>query len=71
MKRFEKIVKADHLKVKSKIQFLLAVNNEMKYKELHKTIDTSKNWLDKVLETLTKNKVIGYNGTKDTYYLNI
>ncbi len=68
-RRFEKIVNADHLKVKSKIQFLLAVNNEMNYKELHKLIDTSKNWLDKVLETLSKNKIIGYNDTKDTYYL--
>ena len=68
-KRFEMVVKADHLKVKSKIQFLLAVNNEMKYNELHKSIDTSKNWLDKVLETLTKNKIIGYNDRKDTYYL--
>ena len=68
-KRFEKIAKADHLKVKSKIQFLLAVNNEMSYKEFLKMIDTSKNWLDKVLETLSKNKIIGYNDTKDTYYL--
>jgi len=68
-KRFEKIVNADHLKVKSKIQFLLAVNNQMNYKELHKSIDTSKNWLDKVLETLTHNKIIGYNSTKNTYYL--
>ncbi len=68
-KRFEKIVNADHLKVKSKIQFLLAVNNEMNYKELHKLIDTSKNWLDKVLETLTQNKIIGYNHIKNTYYL--
>ncbi len=68
-RRFEKIAKADHLKVKSKIQFLLAVNNEMKYKELHKSIDTSKNWLDKVIATLTKNNIIGYNDTNDTYYL--
>jgi len=68
-KRFEKIVKADHLKVKSKIQFLLAINNELKYKELHKSINTSKNWLDKVLDTLTQNKIVGYNGKKDTYYL--
>jgi len=68
-KRFEKIAKADHLKVKSKIQFLLAVNNEMSYKEFLKLIDTSKNWLDKVLETLSKNEIIGYNDTKDTYYL--
>jgi len=69
IKRFEKIAKANHLKVKSKIQFLLAVNNEMNYKELLKLIDTSKNWLDKVLETLSKNKIIGYNDKKDTYYL--
>ena len=68
-KRFDKIAKADHLKVKSKIQFLLAVNSEMMYKELHKSIETSKNWLDKVLTTLTKNKIIGYNDAKDTYYL--
>ena len=68
-KRFEKIVNADHLKVKSKIQFLLAVNNEMNHKELHKLIDTSKNWLDKVLETLIQNKIIGYSNTRDTYYL--
>ncbi len=68
-RRFEKISKSDHLKVKSKIQFLLAINDEMTYKELHKLIDTSKNWLDKVLETLTQNKIVGYNDTKDTYYL--
>ena len=68
-RRFEKIVNADHLKVKSKIQFLLAVNNEMNYKELHKLIDTSKNWLDKVLETLTQNKIIGYSNIRGTYYL--
>ena len=68
-KRFEKIAKADHLKVKSKIQFLLAVNNELKYKEIHKSIDTSKNWLDKVLDTLTQNKIVGYDSKKDTYYL--
>ena len=68
-KRFEKIAKADHLKVKSKIQFLLAVNSELKYKELHKLIDTSKNWFDKVLDTLTQNKIVGYDSKKDTYYL--
>jgi hypothetical protein len=68
-KRFEKIIEANHLKVKSKIQFLLAVNNEMNFKEIFKSIDTSKNWLDKVLETLTKNQIIGYDNKKDTYYL--
>ena len=68
-KRFEKIVESNHLKVKSKIQFLLAINNEMEYNDLRKSINTSKNWLDNVLNTLSKNKVVGYNSEKNTYFL--
>ena len=68
-KKFEKISKSDHLKVKSKIQFLLAINDEMKYEEIKKSINTSKRWLDSVLDTLSKNKIIKYDNDKDTYYL--
>jgi hypothetical protein len=68
-KRFEKIAKSDHLKVKSKIQFLLAINDEVKYDDLQKSINTSKRWLDSVLETLAKNNIIGYNNKTDAYYL--
>ena len=68
-KKFNKIAKSDHLKVKSKIQFLLAINDELKYNDLKKTIKTSKKWLDSVLETLIKNNMIGYNSNKDSYYL--
>ena len=67
--RFEKIAESNHLKVKSKIQFLLAINNELEYKDLKSSINTSKNWLDTVLKTLSKNKVIGYNSEKNTYFL--
>jgi DNA-binding HxlR family transcriptional regulator len=67
--RFEKIAESNHLKVKSKIQFLLAINNELEYKDLKKSINTSKNWLDAVLKTLSKNKVVGYNSEKNTYFL--
>ncbi|NVM19552.1 MAG: hypothetical protein HWN80_17755 [Candidatus Lokiarchaeota archaeon] len=70
-KRFEKIAESDHIKVKSKIQFLLAINNEMEYKQLRNSINTSKSWLDDVLKTLSKNKVVGYNIEKDSYFLNI
>ncbi len=70
-KRFEKITESNHLKVKSKIQFLLAINNEMEYKELRNAINTSKSWLDDVLKTLSKIKVVGYNSEKDSYFLNI
>lgn len=68
-KRFDKIAKSDHLKVKSKIQFLLAINEEVKYDQLRKSIDTSKRWLDSVIETLIKNNIIGYDNKKDSYYL--
>jgi len=70
-KKFEKISKSDHLKVKSKIQFLLAINDEMKYEDIKKSINTSKRWLDSVLDTLSKNKIIKYDNEKDTYYLNV
>ena len=70
-KRFEKIAESNHLKVKSKIQFLLAINNEMEYKELRNSINTSKSWLDDVLKTLSKNKIIEYNSKTDSYFLNV
>ncbi len=68
-KKFALISKSDHLKVKSKIQFLLAINDEMKYEDIKKSINTSKRWLDSVLDTLSKNKIIKYDNDKDTYYL--
>jgi len=69
IKKFERISKSDHLKVKSKIQFLLAVKEEVRYFELRKSINTSKRWLDSVLETLSKNNIVGYNNKNDSYYL--
>ncbi len=68
-KKFALIAKSDHIKVKSKIQFLLAINDEMKYEDIKKSINTSKRWLDSVLDTLSKNKIIKYDNDKDTYYL--
>ncbi len=69
IKKFERISKSDHLKVKSKIQFLLAINDEMKYEDIKKSINTSKRWLDSVLDTLSKNNIIKFDNEKDTYYL--
>ena len=68
-KRFALILKSDQLKVKSKIQFLLAIKDEVKYSELRKSINTSKKWLDSVLDTLSKNKIVKYDSEKDTYFL--
>jgi hypothetical protein len=68
-KKFAKIVNSDHLKVKSKIQFLLAINDELSHDELKKAINTSRRWLNEVLETLIQNQIVVYDGKKDTYYL--
>ncbi len=70
-KKFALISKSDHLKVKSKIQFLLVFKDDVKYSELRKSINTSKRWLDSVLETLSKNNIIGYNNKNDSYYLKL
>ena len=68
-KKFAKIADSDHLKVKSKIQFLLAINDELSYDELKKAINTSNRWFDEVLKTLLQNKIIAYDHEKDSYYL--
>ena len=43
----------------------------MEYKELRNSINTSKSWLDDVLKTLSKNKIIEYNSKTDSYFLNV
>jgi hypothetical protein len=68
-KKFATIANSDHLKVKSKIQFLLAINDELTHNELKKAINTSERWFDEVLQTLQRNKIVGYDERKDTYYL--
>jgi len=68
-KRFAKIADSDHLKVKSKIQFLLAINDDLTYDELKNAIDTSNRWLNEVLETLMQNQIVAYDEKKDSYYL--
>jgi len=68
-KKFALILKSDNLKVKTKIQFLLVFKDDIKYSELRKSINTSKRWLDSVLETLSKNNIIGYDNKNDSYYL--
>ena len=67
--KFERISSLDHLSVKSKILFLLAVNDSLPLKDFKKYINTSKRWLTNVLDTLLKNKIIGFNTRKEIYYL--
>ena len=69
--KFNKIANSNQLNVKSKVLFLLAINEEINLSTLKKYIQTSNKWLMSVIETLIKNKVIGYNPEKDTYYLEL
>jgi len=69
--KFDFITKTNHLPVKSKILFLLAIKDEVKLEEFKQVIKTKKQWLLSVLETLAKNKVVGYNSETDSYYLKV
>lgn len=68
-RKIERLSKIEFLSVKSRILILLAMNSELSIKDLRKSIKTSKKWLESVLETLEKNKFIGYDSEKDAYYL--
>jgi len=69
-KRFEKAIKSDHLKVKSRILFLLSIYDELRFKEIKKQVKTSKRWLENVIENLVKNELVEYDSSKHTYYIN-
>jgi hypothetical protein len=69
--KFDYITKTNHLPVKSKILFLLAVKDSVKLEDFEEVISTSKKWLLTVLETLVKNKIVGYNSENNSYYLKI
>lgn len=69
-KRFERAINSDHLKVKSRILFLLAMHDELTFKEIKKQVKTSKRWLEAVLESLVKNKIVEYDTNNETYFLN-
>lgn len=69
-KRFEKAIKSEHLKVKSRILFLLSIYDELSFKEIKKQVKTSKRWLENVIENLVKNELVEYDSSKHTYYIN-
>jgi hypothetical protein len=69
--RFKKIQKSGQLTVKSKILFLLGVNESLNFEVIKNSINTSTNWLKSVLETLIKNNIVGYNPNQDVYYIKI
>jgi len=69
-KRFEKAITSDHLKVKSRVLFLLVMNDELSLKEIRKSVKTSKRWLVDVINSLVKNDIVEFDSDKKTYYIN-
>ena len=69
-KRFEKAIKSDQLKVKSRVLFLLSIYDELSFKDIKKQVKTSKRWLENVIENLVKNELVEYDSSKHTYYIN-
>jgi len=69
--KFDFLTKSNHLSVKSKILFLLAIKDSVTIKDFEKVIKTSKRWFFSVLETLVKNEVVGYDSKNDTYFLRV
>ncbi|MFW9820550.1 MAG: hypothetical protein ACFFE5_13145 [Candidatus Thorarchaeota archaeon] len=67
--KFDFITKTNHLPVKSKILFLLAIKDLVTLEDFKKVIKTKKQWLLSVLETLVKNEVVGYSPETNSYYL--
>ncbi|MBD3195882.1 MAG: hypothetical protein GF317_12545 [Candidatus Lokiarchaeota archaeon] len=68
-KKFEKITEANNLPVKSKIQFLLAINEFMTLEQFLEKIDATKAWIKKVLKGLETSDIIGFTEKRNAYYL--
>ncbi|MFW9898500.1 MAG: hypothetical protein ACFFDO_04495 [Candidatus Thorarchaeota archaeon] len=68
-KGIEKILNSNQLTVKSRVLFLLATNDQLSYNDIKKRVKTSKRWLESVIKSLLKDKIIAYNSTNSTYLL--
>lgn len=68
-KGIEKILNSNQLTIKSRVLFLLAMNDQLSYNDIKKQVKTSKRWLESVIESLLKDKIIAYNSTNSTYFL--
>ncbi len=69
--KFDFITKSNHLSVKSKILFLLAIKESATINDFQKVMNTSKRWFLNVLDTLVKNEVVGYDSKNDSYFLKV
>ena len=68
-KRIDRVLNSNQLTVKSRVLFLLATNDQLNYNDIKKQVKTSKRWLESVIESLLKDKIIAYNSANSTYYI--
>jgi len=68
-KRIERVIHSNHLTVKGRILFLLATNDQLSFLDIKKQVNTGKRWLESVIESLIKDKIVDYNSANNTYYI--
>lgn len=68
-KRIDRVLNSNQLTVKSRVLFLLATNDQLNYNDIKKQVKTSKRWLESVIESLLKDKIVAYNSANSTYFI--
>ena len=68
-KKFERLASLDFLNIKSRIVFMLAVNDSINLEYIKKSVNSSDTWLKNVLNSLVKKNIIGYDSKDDSYFL--
>lgn len=69
--RFDKVLKTSELTVKSRLLLLLITKEQVTFEDMSESIDTSKAWLKKVVDSLMKKEIITFNPNRESYYLNL
>ncbi|MFX0187750.1 MAG: hypothetical protein ACFE8A_08440 [Candidatus Hodarchaeota archaeon] len=68
-KRIDRVLSSNQLTIKSRILFLLATNDQLSYNDIKKQVKTSERWLESVIKSLLKDKIVAYNSTNNTYFI--
>lgn len=68
-RRLARLADLNFFSVSGKVLILLVKNDSLNFNEIRKLVNTSKNWLEKVLHTLIKNNAIAYNTKTKNYFL--
>ncbi|MFX1392391.1 MAG: hypothetical protein ACFFAH_02350 [Promethearchaeota archaeon] len=67
--RIKRILNSNQLTIKSRILFLLVINDQLSFNDIKNQIKISKRWLESIIETLIKDNIISYNSDNNTYFI--